>query len=194
MYLYTSNSANIYLAAFVIFILCFTVVAEKYDEVVFTNPKYEFHKALLDGHKKKKLSYPLSKEQSVMDHFRTYGDEEDVKTMLSAKQFLEGELKNVKDRLLRVDAELEEVKHSLAASKELNVGAAGTTSAAIGGGGGGGGAAGGSSKGKTGGGKKEKSKYMKKKEAAEKAKAAAAAAVAVAESQPAAKKAKSSSI
>ena len=169
----------------------FAVVAEKYDEVVFTNPKYEFHKALADGHKK--LSYPLSKEQSVMDHFRTYGDEEDVKTMLSAKQFLEGELKNVKDRLLRVDAELEEVKHSLAASKELNnVGAAGTTSV----GGGGGGAAGGSSaKGKTGGGgKKEKSKYMKKKEAAEKAKAAAAAAAAVAESQPAAKKAKSGTI
>ena len=130
-----------------------------------------------------------------MDHFRTYGDEEDVKTMLSAKQFLEGELKNVKDRLLRVDAELEEVKHSLAASKELNnVGATGTTSV---GGGGGGGAAGGSSatKGKTGGGgKKEKSKYMKKKEAAEKAKAAAAAAAAVAESQPAAKKAKSGTL
>ena len=171
----------------------FAVVAEKYDEVVFTNPKYEFHKALADGHKKKKLSYPLSKEQSVMDHFRTYGDEEEVKTMLSAKQFLEGELKNVKDRLLRVDAELEEVKHSLAASKELSAGAAGTTSAAIEGG-----AAGGSSSTKGnksgGGGKKEKSKYMKKKEAAEKAKAAAAAAAAVAESQPAAKKAKSGTI
>ena len=171
----------------------FAVVAEKYDEVVFTNPKYEFHKALSDGHKKKKLSYPLSKEQSVMDHFRTYGDEEEVKTMLSAKQFLEGELKNVKDRLLRVDAELEEVKHSLAASKELSAGAAGTTSAAIEGG-----AAGGSSSTKGnksgGGGKKEKSKYMKKKEAAEKAKAAAAAAAAVAESQPATKKAKSGTL
>ena len=170
------------------------MVAEKYDEVVFTNPKYEFHKALADGHKKKKLPYPLSKEQSVINHFRTYGDEEDVKTMLSAKQFLEGELKNVKDRLLRVDAELEEVKHSLAASKESNnVGATGTTSV----GGGGGGAAGGSSSNKGnksgGGGKKEKSKYMKKKEAAEKAKAAAAAA-AVAESQPAAKKAKSGTL
>ena len=96
------------------------MVSEKYDEVVFTNPKIEFHKALTNGHKKKQLPYQLSKEQSVMDHFRIYGDEEDAKKMLSAKKFLEGEIKNVKDRLLRVDKELEEVKHSLAMNKTGN--------------------------------------------------------------------------
>ena len=96
----------------------FAVVSESYDEVVFTNPKAEFHKALLDGHKHKRLSYPLSKEQSVIDHFKVYGDEEEVKLMISAKKFLEGELKNVKDRMIRVDKELEEViKHSLADNK-----------------------------------------------------------------------------
>jgi len=95
----------------------FAVVSESYDEVVFTNPKADFHKALLDGHKHKRLSYPLSKEQSVIDHFKVYGDEEEVKLMISAKKFLEGELKNVKDRMIRVDKELEEVKHSLADNK-----------------------------------------------------------------------------
>ena len=98
-------------------IFSFAVVSESYDEVVFTNPKAEFHKALLDGHKHKRLSYPLSKEQSVIDHFKVYGDEEEVKLMISAKKFLEGELKNVKDRMIRVDKELEEVKHSLADNK-----------------------------------------------------------------------------
>lgn len=94
-------------------------MAEKYDEVVFTNPKAEFHKSLVDGRKKKKLPYPLSNEQSVADHFRTYGDEGDVKAMLSAKEFLEGELRNVKDRLLRVDAELDEARQALAVAKDM---------------------------------------------------------------------------
>lgn len=107
------------------------VVSEKYDEVVFTNPKVSFHKQLLDGeatttsnsnsnnnkNKKKKntkkLSYPLSKEQSVIEHFRTYGDEHDVKAMLAAKEFLQKELRNVKDRLIKVDEELEDVKGQL---------------------------------------------------------------------------------
>lgn len=96
------------------------VVAEKYDEVVFTNPKADFHQSLMSAHtSKRKLPYPLSNEQSVAEHFRTYGDEEDVKTMLAAKKFLEGELRKVKDRLLNVDVELEQVKHSLAISKDM---------------------------------------------------------------------------
>jgi hypothetical protein len=119
-----------------------TVVSEKYDEVVFTNPKATFHQCLLNGHLKnnKKLPYPLSNEPLVMEHFRTYGDEAEVKVMLEAKKFLEGELRNVKDRLLRVDAELEEVKHELSAAKELEGGLGllpGGAGGAAGGGGGG---------------------------------------------------------
>ena len=53
----------------------------------------------------------------MIDYFKVYGDEEEVKLMISAKKFLEGELKNVKDRMIRVDKELEEVKHSLADNK-----------------------------------------------------------------------------
>ncbi len=100
------------------------VVSEKYDEVVFTNPKASFHQSLVNGHVKnnKKLPYQLSNEPCVMEHFRTYGDETEVKTMLAAKKFLEDELRNVKDRLLRVDAELEEMKHALAATRDLEEG------------------------------------------------------------------------
>lgn len=105
---------------------------------MFTSPKAEFHQSILSGHKKKKLPYPLSNEQSVSDHFRTYGDEEEVQAMLAAKKFLEGELRNVKARLLRVDSELDEVKTSLATMKdvELSVGAAGVgvTASSTGGG------------------------------------------------------------
>jgi len=99
------------------------VVSEKYDEVVFTNPKVVFHKQLLDGQqqsrknkKKKQLTYPLSHESSVMEHFRTYGDETDVKAMLAAKEFLQKELRSVKDRLIKVDDELEDVKGMLVAA------------------------------------------------------------------------------
>lgn len=93
------------------------VVSEKYDEVVFTNPKEEFHISLADAHKVKKLSYPLSKEQSVLKHFRTYGDEGDVQAMSRAKKHLEGELRSIKDRLLKVDSELDTVKARLAEFK-----------------------------------------------------------------------------
>ena len=101
------------------------VVSEKYDEVVFTNPKVVFHKQLLDGQqhqhqnkkrKKNQLAYPLSHESSVIEHFRTYGDESDVKAMLAAREFLQKELRTVKDRLIKVDDELEEVKGLLVAA------------------------------------------------------------------------------
>ncbi len=120
------------------------VVSERYDEVVFTNPKVVFHKQLLDGQqqqqtntknkkrkKNKQLTYPLSHESSVIEHFRTYGDEIDVKAMLAAREFLQKELRTVKDRLIKVDDELEEVKDKLVAvaSESSSTAAATTTSA-----------------------------------------------------------------
>jgi len=119
------------------------VVSERYDEVVFTNPKVVFHKQLLDGQqqqqtntktkkrkKNKQLTYPLSHESSVIEHFRTYGDEMDVKAMLAAREFLQKELRTVKDRLIKVDDELEEVKDKLVAvASESSSTAAATISA-----------------------------------------------------------------
>ena len=110
------------------------VVSERYDEVVFTDPMVAFHKLLVEGgggssngkneKKRKQLGYPLSNEASVIEHFRTYGDEGDVKAMLAAKEFLEKELRNVKDRLIKADEELEEVKGQLAATASVSVAAA----------------------------------------------------------------------
>lgn len=88
------------------------VVAERYDEVVFTNPKSDFHQNLINENSEL-LSYPLSNETNVARYFRTYGDEDDIKMMLAAKTYLEGELCNVKERLLRVDVELDDVKRTL---------------------------------------------------------------------------------
>eukprot|EP00804_Cyclotella_cryptica_P014072 CCRYP_019141-RA/>CCRYP_019141-RA protein AED:0.29 eAED:0.29 QI:257/1/1/1/0.5/0.33/3/1494/289 len=104
------------------------VVSEKYDEVVFTNPKMEFHKLLQSGNKRP-LSYPLSNQPAVIEYFRMYDDGADVQNMLAAKKFLEGELRNVKDRLLKADHELDELKTSLTLLK-------GNPAAAAGGGGG----------------------------------------------------------
>ena len=166
-----------------------TVVSEKYDEVVFTNPKAGFHQSLASGNVKK-LPYPLSNEESVAEHFRTYGDEEEMKAMLAAKLFLEGELRNVKERLLRADAELEGVKRSLSAARggsdAATVTSAGTTGTAgpssIGGTGiEVGGAAGGPGGSGAGAGKAAVAKPTKK-----------AASMASSDSEPAGKKAKSS--
>ncbi|KAL7463773.1 hypothetical protein ACHAXS_005542 [Conticribra weissflogii] len=79
-----------------------------------------------------KLPYPLSHEPSVIQYFRTYGDEQDVQAMIAAKQFLEKELRNVKDRLMRADVELEEVKAALAMAKggDAHTGATGMASRA----------------------------------------------------------------
>jgi hypothetical protein len=93
------------------------VVSEKYDEVVFTNPKLEFHSMLLSADKGK-IEYPLSKEEANLEFFRIYGDEEDVQRMLAAKQFLDGELRNVKDRLAKADKELEEIRTGLTLIKD----------------------------------------------------------------------------
>lgn len=81
-----------------------------------------------------KLPYPLSHEPSVIQYFRTYGDEQDVQAMIAAKQFLEKELRNVKDRLMKADEELEEVKAALTLAKGVDAGigaaAAGVTNRA----------------------------------------------------------------
>jgi YEATS domain-containing protein 4 len=100
------------------------VVSEKYDEVVFTNPKQEFHNLLLSASSTGN-PYPLSNQPSIIEYFRTYGDEEEVQKMLAAKKFLEGEVKNVRDRLRKADLELEEIKTSLALVKDAGGGEAG---------------------------------------------------------------------
>ena len=61
------------------------VVSEKYDEVVFTNPKIEFHNLLLSGNKDK-IPYPLTRETKNIEYFRVYGNEDAIQIMLEAKQ------------------------------------------------------------------------------------------------------------
>lgn len=143
------------------------VVSENYDEVVFTNPRGVFHRYLIEaqtpvgdgeGNDKVAPPYPPSNDPAVSEHFRTYGDDDDVRAMAEASHFLQGELRGVKDRLVRADAELEEIKaallvvnHQIRGDAESGVG---WQSGKSGGGAVGGGSKGGSKyKGKSKGGK-----------------------------------------
>ena len=50
----------------------------------------------------------LSNEPSVAEHFGTYVNEEEIRAMFAAKVFLEGGLRDVRERLLlAADVELE---------------------------------------------------------------------------------------
>ena len=52
----------------------------------------------------------LSNEPSVAEHFGTYVNEEEIRAMFAAKVFLEGGLRDVRERLLlAADVELEGV-------------------------------------------------------------------------------------
>ncbi len=56
----------------------------------------------------------LSNQPTVAEHFGTYGNEEEIRAMFAVKVFLEGELRDIRERLLlAADVELEGVKRSL---------------------------------------------------------------------------------
>ena len=67
----------------------------------------------------------LSNEPSVAEHFGTYGNEEEIRAMFAVKVFLEGELRDIRERLLlAADVELEGVKRSLSVARGSNAASA----------------------------------------------------------------------
>merc|ERR1712232_1093027 len=89
----------------------YPVVYESYDEVVFTDPTESFFKKLM---KHLTVSMPKvhSHELQVEENFKTYSDEKDFMTLLTAQNFLDSELKTVKERILLAETskkELDEV-------------------------------------------------------------------------------------
>ena len=60
----------------------------------------------------------LSNEPSVAEHFGTYGNEEEIRVMFAAKVFLEGGLRDVRERLLLAeDIKLEGIKRLLSVAR-----------------------------------------------------------------------------
>lgn len=90
------------------------VVAETYDEVVFTNPTEHFFRQL------QSLSEPAavaaggsSIRYTPSIHFGTFSDSLDVKALIGAQKFLSDQLGEVKEHLVQLDEELEQVDKAL---------------------------------------------------------------------------------
>lgn len=88
-------------------------MAEKYDEVVFTDPNETFFKQLTTVRTAPKL------ESSQQDHFKAvYNDEQDFLVLMEAQKFLKGELEQVKRKFQVVSGELETVDQALAIAQQ----------------------------------------------------------------------------
>jgi hypothetical protein len=83
------------------------VVAEYYDEVVFTNPTESFYGQMM------RLSSAPTLQYSQQAHFGKFADNDDFQALLEADKFLKQELTTVKERLLLQDGELAEVDEGL---------------------------------------------------------------------------------
>jgi hypothetical protein len=84
------------------------VVAEKYDEVVFTDPDEAFYRQL------SRISVVPKVEASHQEHLtKTFSDQDDFLALIEAQKFLKDELSNVKERFRVVSDELQSVDHSL---------------------------------------------------------------------------------
>jgi hypothetical protein len=82
------------------------VVAEVYDEVVFTDPKENFFQCLMQIPLLPKIPF---RDEVVQSCVQRFSDDEDLQLLLAAQNFLRQELKTVKSRLLSVNEELEQL-------------------------------------------------------------------------------------
>lgn len=71
------------------------VVAETYDEVVFTNPTETFFRML----QAVREAPTIEKEYSQHEHFKRFSDTEDVHALLEAQKFLQEQLRTARERL-----------------------------------------------------------------------------------------------
>mmetsp|Transcript_23645 Transcript_23645/g.36511 ORF Transcript_23645/g.36511 Transcript_23645/m.36511 type:complete len:315 (+) Transcript_23645:233-1177(+) len=86
------------------------VIAENYDEVVFTNPAENFYKQLMRTSVAPKVQ---SAEPTVQAAFKSYADEDDFQKLIEAQKFLEKELTAVKERMIFATTSLVKVEEAL---------------------------------------------------------------------------------
>ena len=86
------------------------VVAEVYDEVVFTDPKESFFQSLLKVAEAPKIPFP---DDAVQACVKRYSDEDDFQALLEAQKFLQKELQQVKARMKMTCEEMEQVESAL---------------------------------------------------------------------------------
>lgn len=86
------------------------VVAETYDEAVFTDPNEVFYQQLQSVSMLPKIA---SNDAQVQECFLTYSDNDDFQKLVEAQRFLEKELSSVKERMKLVTEEVEQVDGAL---------------------------------------------------------------------------------
>jgi hypothetical protein len=92
------------------------VVAESYDEVVFTDPTEPFFAQM-----QRLIVNPLPPvEYSQRDHFGKFSDHDLCTALIEAQKFLQGELGGVKQRLLTIDDEMLQVDNALREQVRVN--------------------------------------------------------------------------
>ena len=86
------------------------IVAESFDEVVFTDPKEFFYQQLIRISNAHKMQ---STDPEVQACYKRYSDEDDFQKLLEAQNFLSKELAQVKERMKMVNEDLEQVDRAL---------------------------------------------------------------------------------
>jgi hypothetical protein len=83
------------------------VVAETYDEVVFTNPTEVFFQTL------ERVAKVGTIEYTQQDHFTEFSDTDTVQALLEAQKWLQSELTTVKERVRVANEDLHKVESEL---------------------------------------------------------------------------------
>lgn len=86
------------------------VVAETYDECVFTDPTETFYNQLL---RLSNLPEVHLNEDRAQDAMGVFSDEQDFQALLEAQKFLQSELVAIKERFHLVDREMTQVDEAL---------------------------------------------------------------------------------
>ena len=104
------------------------VVSEKYDEVVFTDPKESFYQQLLSLAEIPKVVFG---DPTVQECFGTFNDEETFLKLLEAQSFLQKDLQSVKDRMKVATEEMEQIDGALREIAETKKAAVASSRAAV---------------------------------------------------------------
>ena len=88
------------------------VRAELYDELVFHEPTEAFHRRLTTGPVKQLPQHPLQA------YYTRFNEDDDLQKLASARKFVDGELSAVKEKLLHVEAESQQLKDEMDVAEE----------------------------------------------------------------------------
>ncbi|CAN0143866.1 unnamed protein product [Pylaiella littoralis] len=93
------------------------VVAEFYDEVVFTDPYEEFYNTLMQGQK----LLPQRKHEH-QEHFSTFSDGDTLQRLAAAREWVHNQLRETKDKIRKADMDMAQLKANATAGSGRGLG------------------------------------------------------------------------